>query len=246
MRAPQTFSRKPVKFPMGFTLIELLVVVVVIAILLVLALVAVRNTMQSAAQTKCVSNLRTIGMAIHLYSADHNGFLPPAIDMTPNPAGGGFPPGEIWYRSFIMWLYAYATENPGSPASIQTVSKLIKCPADRTETTPALKWQYVSYAPANHFLQTWLGGTPQNSSRVTRYVRTYEVTKKILLMDGVTTIPFGANGSIPPIASVISNRVSDRHRLLVNCLFGDGHVRSMPKSELLKNRHLLDILSESP
>lgn len=232
--------------PAGFTLIELLIVVAIITILLVLAVPAGRNMMGSAAQTKCVSNLRSIGMAIHLYAADHGGLLPPAVDMKSNPDGGAIPPGQIWYRSFSMWLYAYACESPGSPESIQKISQLIKCPADLTATTPATKWMYVSYFPASHFLQTWVDGAPQNSSPATRAVRMFQVTRKILIVDGITTSPYGANGSIPPTAGSVSSKVSDRHRLLANCLFGDGHVGSMRKSELLENRHLLDILSESP
>lgn len=71
----------------GFTLIELMIVIAIIAIL---AAILVPNFVKARAQgqlTACKSNLKNIGTAAEMYSADHNGRYPTAqTDFT--KAGG--------------------------------------------------------------------------------------------------------------------------------------------------------------
>lgn len=62
----------------GFTLIELLVVMVIIALLVGLLLPALGSARNMARTTACKSNLRQIGMAIYLYTAENRGYFPPA------------------------------------------------------------------------------------------------------------------------------------------------------------------------
>lgn len=62
----------------AFTLIELLTVIAVIAVLSAILIPAVGRARESANQSKCVSNLRQIGVAVQSYANDHKGKYPEA------------------------------------------------------------------------------------------------------------------------------------------------------------------------
>jgi len=71
----------------GFTLIELLVVVAIIAILAAILLPALNKAREKARQSVCMNNLKQIGLAIHMYSTDYDGYilkLYPRIDPVSN------------------------------------------------------------------------------------------------------------------------------------------------------------------
>lgn len=61
----------------GLTLVELLIVIAIVALLAGIAYSVLAPIRERARQTACMSNLKQIGIALHLYAHDWNDFVPP-------------------------------------------------------------------------------------------------------------------------------------------------------------------------
>ncbi len=90
---------------LAFTLVELLVVVAIIAILLALLLPAVQAARESSRRTSCQSNLRQLGVALHVHH-DQQGFLPAGwtaytTSGQPDPHGQ---PGWAWGSRLLPYI----------------------------------------------------------------------------------------------------------------------------------------------
>lgn len=95
-----------------FTLIELLVVVAVIAILASLLLPALSNARKSALLTNCASNLRNMGLILHMYAGEHEDNMAPY---------------------YVSYFYTY----PFTP----DVSTTLVLPISYTDRTPDIFWR---------------------------------------------------------------------------------------------------------
>jgi prepilin-type N-terminal cleavage/methylation domain-containing protein/prepilin-type processing-associated H-X9-DG protein len=120
----------------GFTLVELLVVIAIIAVLASLLLGSLSRARSAGSRTLCFSNLRQIGMAMHLYLADHNDyFFSPAIsnwhalnNFVGNSNHPDYDPGRILagfsVTPAMKPLNPYLGDTPG------TAIEIARCPGD--------------------------------------------------------------------------------------------------------------------
>jgi prepilin-type N-terminal cleavage/methylation domain-containing protein/prepilin-type processing-associated H-X9-DG protein len=78
---PSAPGRRPSAFDRAaFTLIELLIVIAIIAILAALLLPVLAKSREHARSAACLSNLRQIGIALQLYTQDHDNRMPVMYD----------------------------------------------------------------------------------------------------------------------------------------------------------------------
>lgn len=78
MLSPEHRSRSEA---VGFSLLEILIALAIISILAILGFKGTATMLQRGQQAACAANLRSIGIAINQYAADHDGILPGPLTM---------------------------------------------------------------------------------------------------------------------------------------------------------------------
>jgi prepilin-type N-terminal cleavage/methylation domain-containing protein len=92
MRTPNTKADVSCRRARAFTLIELLVVIAIVALLISLLLPVLAKARQKTVIIQCASNLRQVGMAIHMYANDNKNIIPSGYNSTP---------GDYWDWDYL-------------------------------------------------------------------------------------------------------------------------------------------------
>jgi prepilin-type processing-associated H-X9-DG protein len=199
----------------AFTLIETLTVAAVSSTLALLLLASLQHARKSADQTTCVSNLRQWGMALGMYTSDHDSVIP--------GRGQGVQPVELvdrpddWFNALPPYFSvpSYSEQVAMGKPARQGDKSVFVCPtAVNTGKYP----HFLCYGMNMNLSYT-------QRSRPHRLVELPNLSQLAFMADG----PSGWSSTIP---SSQPYSVQARHQGKANVVFADGHVQTF-KGEYL-------------
>lgn len=131
--------------PAGFNLIELLIVLAIIIILLALLLPTLSRAREQARSTLCLSNLKQIGISLHLYATNNGDYVPPRYvrgagsannPLWPGPAGYPYWASAFWCDPILLGQYAGNMPHGGMDSTTLVegtvlLRSVFYCPSDR-------------------------------------------------------------------------------------------------------------------
>jgi prepilin-type N-terminal cleavage/methylation domain-containing protein/prepilin-type processing-associated H-X9-DG protein len=220
----------------AFTLVELLVVISIIGLLAGLAIPAIAGARSKANDSKCLSNLRQIGLAFLSFASDNSGFLPRGNNNTDDTGTAG--------REYYKAVYAYIP-TLNNKMSGKQVNKVFLCPAEKQP--PDQSTSCTQYT-ASFALETGSSSTADtgvNGNGPRTLVSIENPTKTILLVDGkigISSYAYQTESSttwnaltedVTKTSPKDTAKVCFRHSGItaINALYADGHAGSIKWSE---------------
>lgn len=196
----------------GFTLIELLVVIAIIAILAALLLPSLQNARKMARKAQCMSNLKQCGMGFLLYAQDYDGYLCASSN---DKYVFGF--GDDFWN-------IYLTQNKVTGGYVSQA--VVLCPS----------WLPSSYISGG--IYSYASFNRSSGYKLDNLPTTFAVSgisEIILLVDSMRIDAGISTQSVRGYAYHETASIHCRHNKRANCLFADGHVASLTKTDLIAN-----------
>lgn len=202
----------------GFTLVELLVVIAILAILATISIPFVRSSIEKGQASKCMANLRDLGVLINNYAGE-KGHYPPS-----NSGAGPFPP---WFTlanwsgiaNSPSWLCPSRANKSGFLPAYAANSRVFTANGLRV-TAVSRPSQVIALIDAGQRPNSWAfhqlmvpGATSQ--ANADRPLSGAPITEPNM---NITTVPC----------------VSYRHQDCANALFLDGHVEAKKRGTILE------------
>ena len=239
---------------MGFTLIELLVVVAIIALLIAILLPSLGRAKETAKCTRCLANLKALGMSSQLYNNEFSDFMCPGYYRV------GSSSGENWaniftYMKYIPQTIADTGASPiGSAPQPFNTSTVLFCPDGMTTgqgSTTVNNFQDINgflpqFAKSAVFRTpslTWYGINsvtydPAHISPARRIPNDDDTTNdyylpKVTKLPNQSTLVYLFDGVWSNLDASL-NRIFPRHKngTTTNVMFCDGHGETLPRASM--------------
>ena len=213
----------------GFTLIELLVVIAIIAILAAILFPVFARAREKARQTSCLSNIKELGLAVHMYVQDYDEMYPTA-----------------WWVSNDGMGYIWADCLDPYTQNLQ----IFTCPSDpahgarRYGRPNSRGFDNIDRGNLGYaWNSNYYGSTPANATSPRRCAAAdvKRPAETIVMMDWYGVFESASSASInsyftssPPRKDVY------RHNEQCNVAFCDGHAKSLSQGSICQTHHRAD------
>jgi prepilin-type N-terminal cleavage/methylation domain-containing protein/prepilin-type processing-associated H-X9-DG protein len=229
---------RPRRRARSFTLIELLVVIAIIAILAALLLPSLKAARNRARGAECMSNLRQIGQALHLYAQDNDDYFPCYFMMIP-PVTGTF---YEWGQRLGPYLGNSVIKNTWD---VEKMNPVVRC-----RLNPWTK--NLGGRPTMYCINAQITGQEPPSTLASWHRKLSSLTRQetlLLVMDA------GPGGSAPDRPSYAittapgdmdNGRQATYHFGRIQMVFVDGHVDAVLTNKLVNGLLSPDLAPPPP
>jgi prepilin-type N-terminal cleavage/methylation domain-containing protein/prepilin-type processing-associated H-X9-DG protein len=257
----------------GFTLIEILVVISIIALLIGIVLPALRRARATAQRIECASNQKQVGLGFHLYAADHQGYIPFAVNRIDSKTRWSFDDAIAEYIGSNL----SSTEKDEKNLPANKANEILICPSDQAQDAKRAKRSYAMVQaqmladdtpagvastftvkasfgsiPAKLGPQFRIGSSdiPQASSTLLMSGRSFQANGVVFPINSQGSIEDAvmenADQQMPGIDSfgrIVMHTHGSKNKPVYNYLFVDGHVSPYEPEQTIGN---VDVSSDQP